>query len=67
LYKVQGIFLMDQIRDITSRLDGWMLPFDEYFMVSTLCEAVDPSVLAFSLSSHRHSYISLLFKSHFIA
>ena len=27
---------------------------------------VDPSVLDFSLSSHRHSYISLLFSSHFI-
>jgi hypothetical protein len=27
---------------------------------------VDPSVLVFSLSSHRHAYISLLFSSHFI-
>ena len=27
---------------------------------------VDPSVLAFSLSSHRHSYISLLYSSHSI-
>ena len=27
---------------------------------------VDPSALAFSLSSHRHSYISLLFSSRFI-
>jgi hypothetical protein len=26
----------------------------------------DPSDLSFSLSSHRHSYISLLFNSHFI-
>jgi hypothetical protein len=27
---------------------------------------VDPSSLGFSLSSHRHSYISLLFSSRFI-
>jgi hypothetical protein len=27
---------------------------------------VDPSVLAFSLSSHRHTYVSLLFNSRFI-
>jgi hypothetical protein len=27
---------------------------------------VDPSALAFSLSSHRHSYMSLLFSSRFI-
>jgi hypothetical protein len=27
---------------------------------------VDPSALAFSLSSHRHSYISLLFSSRFL-
>ena len=28
--------------------------------------SVDPSVLAFSLSSHRHSYIGLVFSSRFI-
>jgi hypothetical protein len=28
---------------------------------------VDPSALALSLSSHRHSYISILFSSHFIS
>jgi hypothetical protein len=27
---------------------------------------VDPSVLVFSLSSHRHTHISLLFRSRFI-
>jgi hypothetical protein len=32
------------------------------FLVYT--RRVDPSVLVFSLSSHRHSYISLLFSSH---
>ena len=31
-----------------------------------VCQGVDPSALAFSLASHRHSNISLLFSSRFI-
>jgi hypothetical protein len=34
--------------------------------LTTFFETVDPSVLDFSLSSHRHTYASLLFTSRFI-
>ncbi len=38
-----------------------------HFLNPVYARRVDPSALAFSLSSHRHSYISLLFSSRFIA
>jgi hypothetical protein len=41
-------------------------PFGLWSLETILCFLEDPSSLNFSLSSHRHSYISLLFNSRFI-